>query len=280
MADLSTIMTLHPQTVTRATTLDEALDLMDRLHVRHLPVVDAGRLGGIVSDRDLLEATGWLPARVHAASGSRPIDELPRTIGEIVHDEVTSASPGESVESAAATLLRLKIGCLPIEEGGVLEGIVTDTDLLKFLMAARRESPGAISGGTSVQDQMTPSPGTIGSGATVGEARALLLAADMRHIPVVDDGRLVGIVSDRDLRRAHGQGMRDTTPVDRIMSRSLATVSRDTSLEGATELILEHRISALPVVEGDAELVGVLTIEDLLDGFLDGAEGAEDRGSA
>jgi acetoin utilization protein AcuB len=53
------VMTPEPVTIESVSSLDRALELMDRLDIRHLPVLEDGRLAGILSDRDVLEATGW-----------------------------------------------------------------------------------------------------------------------------------------------------------------------------------------------------------------------------
>ena len=69
---VSSIMTVEPVTIAPSATPDEAVRLMDEHGVRHLPVLEGGKLLSVVSDRDLLEATGWLPSAsaVYATSPS------------------------------------------------------------------------------------------------------------------------------------------------------------------------------------------------------------------
>ena len=97
-----------------------------------------------------------------------------------------------------------------------------------------------------------------------------------RHVPVVDGDRLVGIVSDRDVLRLAmspllepnaqldtEHGLEEQTFVARIMTRDPITVGSDASLAEAAELMVVHKIDALPVVEGE-RLVGIVTSEDVL----------------
>jgi CBS domain-containing protein len=96
----------------------------------------------------------------------------------------------------------------------------------------------------------------------------------IRHLPVLDEGRVVGVVSQRDLFRsalavALGYGERaqktllKTLPVKEVMSEPAITIAPDATIQEATRLMLEHKIGCLPVVEGHT-LVGIVTETDLL----------------
>ena len=118
-----------------------------------------------------------------------------------------------------------------------------------------------------IREIMTRRPITATPATTLGEARRLLAEHRIRHVPVVLGGRLVGIVSDRDLRSAtasHGP----TTPVSLIMTRNVVTVTPQTRVDEAARIILAGRFGGLPVVEGD-ELVGIATETDLLRALID-----------
>ncbi|MCS6799007.1 MAG: CBS domain-containing protein [Myxococcota bacterium] len=86
-----------------------------------------------------------------------------------------------------------------------------------------------------------------------------------RHLPVVDDGKLVGLLTERDLLRWAIRGPRaERTFVADVMNRHVTTVAPDTPVARAAELMLERKIDCLPVVEGDGKLVGIVTTADLL----------------
>jgi CBS domain-containing protein len=115
-----------------------------------------------------------------------------------------------------------------------------------------------------VHDLMTPDPATITPDATVREAAQLMTRNDVGPIPVVDDGRLVGIVTDRDLvvRVLAGGRDPDVTQVREACSQDPITVSPEDDLETALSLLSEHQVRRVPVVE-DERLVGIVAQADI-----------------
>jgi len=118
---------MHPDPITAApgTTLQEAYGTMNDRGVRHLPVEEAGRLVGIVTDRDLRLATSTLSPTPFPSSA---------TLDQVMRSPVHTADPLDPVENAARTMRELKIGCLPVLEDGRLVGIVTGIDLLDAML--------------------------------------------------------------------------------------------------------------------------------------------------
>lgn len=122
-----------------------------------------------------------------------------------------------------------------------------------------------------VRDMMRSPVTTLSVGATLGEAYALFEAHGFRHLPVLDQGRVVGVLSDRDLRFAtssfcltpHTAG----DPVTLAMSTHVLTADPLDPVEDAAKIMREHKIGCLPVVDG-GELVGILTGMDLLDALI------------
>jgi acetoin utilization protein AcuB len=112
---------------------------------------------------------------------------------------------------------------------------------------------------------MTYGAETISSHDTLQTAATLMERGGFRRVPVVDDGKLVGIISDRDVR-AHS-GYLDSTRVTAAMTSDPKTVTPQMSVEDAARLMIEHKIGGLPVVE-DGKLVGILTTTDVLKAFL------------
>jgi acetoin utilization protein AcuB len=112
---------------------------------------------------------------------------------------------------------------------------------------------------------MTYGAATVSTHDTLQTAADLMRNGGFRRVPVVDDGKLVGIVSDRDVR-AH-TGYLELTKVTAAMTAELQTVTPRMSVEDAARLMIEHKIGGLPVVE-DGKLVGMITTTDVLKAFL------------
>jgi CBS domain-containing protein len=106
---------------------------------------------------------------------------------------------------------------------------------------------------------------TISPGATVFEAIKLMSAKDVGALPVIDDGKLVGIISERDYMSKvmlKGKSSKDT-PVSEIMTREVVTVTPDQNVSQCMSIVTEHRVRHLPVVE-DGQLHGIVSIGDLV----------------
>jgi CBS domain-containing protein len=116
----------------------------------------------------------------------------------------------------------------------------------------------------SVKDLMTPDPATVPPETTVSEAAERMAREDVGPLPVVENGRLVGIVTDRDLVvRVLAEG-RDpiSTTVREVASEDLVTASVDDDLVTALELLAKHQVRRVPVVDGD-RLVGIVAQADV-----------------
>ena len=114
-----------------------------------------------------------------------------------------------------------------------------------------------------VRTWMTANPVTIGPRDSLATAQEKLDQGGFRRLPVVDErGVLVGILTDRDMRRHHGYYT--STLVDGAMTEKVVTVGPDEALTKAAELVLQHKIDGLPVVREDGALAGVITATDLV----------------
>lgn len=117
---------------------------------------------------------------------------------------------------------------------------------------------------------------TIHSSTTIGEALLLLRANRIRHLPVIENDSLVGIVSDRDLRDALPSRLLthdddDTVlhkPVANIMNQQVITAHPLDFIEDAALQLYEHKIGSLPIVEGN-RLVGLITESDLFSSLIE-----------
>jgi CBS domain-containing protein len=120
---------------------------------------------------------------------------------------------------------------------------------------------------------MTPDPITLQPEETLMEAAQVMRMRKIRRIPIVSGGRLVGLLTEGDLKRAEPSTLSDTqehftevmegTQVNRIMIENLLTTTPDAPLVEAARTLWTNKYGALPVLEGE-KLVGILTDNDLI----------------
>jgi len=108
---------------------------------------------------------------------------------------------------------------------------------------------------------------TITPDKRVGQALQLMQKEQIRHLPVVEGGRMVGWLTSRDLREVLLASMLEKITVADVMVRAPISVSPDTGVEEAARLVKEHKIGGMPVLDGD-RLVGVVTMLDVIGAFL------------
>jgi acetoin utilization protein AcuB len=128
------IMQTHPVSATPETRLPHLLRLLQRRGFRHLPVLDGGKLVGIISDRDLKQSMISAASMTEGRERDRLLDAL--TAGQILARAVVTIGPMFGVEEAARLMATRKISALPVTEGDRLVGIVTETDVLQLFVRA------------------------------------------------------------------------------------------------------------------------------------------------
>ena len=116
----------------------------------------------------------------------------------------------------------------------------------------------------SVRDAMSENPRSIGASASVVEAARLMREQHIGSLPVVEDERLVGMITDRDIamRVVAENAVPETTLVEDVYSRDLISVEPDHDLAEALQLMARHQVRRLPVVE-DGKLVGMIAQADI-----------------
>ncbi len=129
-----------------------------------------------------------------------------------------------------------------------------------------------------VREWMTANPRTASADTPVMEAMQLLREGGFRRLPVVRDGKLIGIVTDRDLKEATPSKattlsvyelnyLLSKLQVKDVMKAPVITVRANDAIENAALLMEEHRVSGLPVLE-EGRMIGILTITDLTRAFV------------
>jgi CBS domain-containing protein len=116
----------------------------------------------------------------------------------------------------------------------------------------------------SIREAMTSDPTTVVPSTPAQEAARLMENEDVGSLPVVEDGRLIGMITDRDLAlRVVAEGRDAGTPVGELASKQLVTIDPQQELAEAARLMAEHQLRRLPVCEEDGKLVGILAQADL-----------------
>lgn len=116
-----------------------------------------------------------------------------------------------------------------------------------------------------VEEIMTKNPVTVESTATVREAVEKLYELDVRHVPVIEDGNLVGILSDRDMRAFEPRWSQLLeNPVSNLMSSDVLSVEPETEVADLIDTMIEQKVGAVPVVDSTGELVGIVSYIDVL----------------
>jgi acetoin utilization protein AcuB len=134
------------------------------------------------------------------------------------------------------------------------------------------------------QELMTANPATVTPQASIAEAWDLMRELDVRHLPVVEGGALVGMLSDRDIgtlevtrlltdEGADALRRRLTLPVVQIMSTDIVAVEPDAEMGELISLLVEHKVGAIPVVPaGTRQIIGIVSYIDVLRAVEDALE--------
>jgi CBS domain-containing protein len=186
--------------------------------------------------------------------------------------------PNAELADAAADMATKRLGCLPVIETGELVGIVTRADVLAVLAQypvdyrAEKAPPSP----PPVAAIMYPEPIAARGDELLMKVAARMAAVQARHACVVDaEGKVIGIVSDRDVRRVIGEPARaleiERLPdsvralrVELVMNRNPQTIEQDQPFTKALPMLVHGRVGAMPVVDDHGHLRGILSYIDVL----------------
>ena len=125
------IMTTEVTTLGRNDSLQLVKDIMTLGRVRHFPVLDDGKVVGVVSQRDLYKASLGSVMKYGEKAQRSFLEGIP--VKEVMSDPAITIAPHAAVQEAARIMMEKKIGCLLVLEGAQMVGIVTETDMLKLV---------------------------------------------------------------------------------------------------------------------------------------------------
>ncbi len=203
--------------------------------------------------RELMEKTPQEDSSENCVFASRKW--LP--INDIMIKDVATMSVNETVFSAAKYMFEKRVSCIIVLDGDKVAGILTETDFLKRIAARKRDLTHI-----EIANLMTSPVISISSDTSVLQAGAIAEENHVKKLPVIDNGKLVGIITQTDLVRVLTYyGMwRD---IEEIMTPDVVTIQADATIVEAAEAMTDNNISCI-VVLNDKEVTGVLTERDVL----------------
>ncbi|WP_456474462.1 CBS domain-containing protein [Candidatus Pyrohabitans sp.] len=250
------LMTPEVVTIDKDRKLSDALGIMEKHRISRLVVVNEGKIVGIVTDKDILEVMG----------SSKYANKLPSSlhVSTAMSRGVITVGKDADVSEAARLMLSHRIKSLPVVNDGELVGIVTTTDLLKPLQDSEEK----------VEKVMTRRVITISPEDRAIHARRLMLDNGISRLVVIEEGNIVGILTERQLGRALGafKSAADSKQVNRVrnmivedvMTQAVVTLSSDSTVGETSKLMLERGFSGIPIVDAGDNLAGIVTKTDLM----------------
>jgi CBS domain-containing protein len=178
-------------------------------------------------------------------------------VGDIMSKDVVTAALDDTISSAVTRMSEHYVSCLVVMNDGRVTGILTEKDLLKGV-GGRNPAFHAL----RVSDQMSSPVKLISPDASIVEAGRIMETNRIRRLPVVQDGQLVGIVTQTDITR----GLISLTPlrcVSDIMTRRVTAVAADATIAEAARIMSSCNISCL-IVMIRGEVAGILSEKDVL----------------
>ena len=260
-------MTSPAVTVTPNTTIVAARDVMSEQKIKILLIAEKDQLLGVVTQRGLIRIDFSVLGE-EGCNESADFSEI--KIESIMTRNPRITQPDSSISKAARVMLENRIAALPVVEDERLIGILSSSDLMRFIIYACPLLEKEILVDQYMSDEII----SVNPKTTLLEAHRLTGTKRIRTLPVLDDDRLVGIVTRTDLvcsdpSRLASKEHQDLLlkillqPVEKVMTEDLITISPEAPIAEAARLMLENVIHSLLVVDEDQKLVGVITESDL-----------------
>ncbi len=187
-------------------------------------------------------------------------------IKNLMSEELITVDKDQNLSDALKLLRKHNVSRLPVTNNKELVGIISERDIANKLGSSKYESMPASR--LHISSVMVKDVFTVSQSMQLEDVAKLMLENGIGSVPVMDDGKMVGIVSKADfVTLANGIAFEKIT-VKEIMSKDLTFVSSTERLIHARRLMLESHVGRLPVID-DGELVGMITSKDLMRAFID-----------
>ena len=246
-------------TVDKDQNLSDALKLFRKHNVSRLPVTNHKELVGIISERDIADKLG------SSKYESMPASRL--HISSVMTKDVFTVPETMQLGEVARVMLENGIGSVPVMRDDQMVGIVSKADFVTLAVGIAFDK-------IAVKEIMTKDLVVVSPTERLVHARRLMLEANVGRLPVVDDGKLVGMITSKDLLRAFID-FRKKVPekyqksqikdvfVEDIMSKNPQYVSKEMSISEVSKIMMETGFNGLPVMD-EGKVIGIITQTDIL----------------
>ena len=236
--------------------LREARKLMEKHKISRLLVKYKGNIIGIITERDLAERFGsWRERR---------ISDSKIHVSSAFTSHLLRVKEDDDLRKASEIMLRNGISSVVVERDGRITGIITKTDLIRYLKNSTKK----------VKDFMSKRVFSLEIGSSLLQARRIMLERGIKRLPITLGGKIVGMITEKDIAKAlglfrkisegrHWDEKMKKIKVEHIMSKDIISITPNDTLGKAVKVMLRKRISGLPVIEND-RLVGIITKTDLI----------------
>lgn len=249
------VMSKDLVTVDKDRSLKDVLDLMAKHHITKIPVTEDGELVGIITDGKIADKLGQAHNKGLQTSRLRA--------SSVMEKDFLVAHPDEELKRLLADVGKPGITMVPVVQGKKLVGVVTKADLLHLVKSDAK-----------LQSIMKTELKSVSPGERIVHARRLLLDNDIARLPVLENGKVAGILSDHEIANAlaslktadaHVQKatVRDLE-VGPYMRRKVIVAKPDMSAKDAAKKMLDENVGALPIVNSRGTIEGIVTRTDLI----------------
>ncbi|AFV24328.1 hypothetical protein Mpsy_2124 [Methanolobus psychrophilus R15] len=259
-------------TMPPTTSIINAIRTMTENGFRRIPVTDAGtnRLEGLVTSVDIIDFLGGGSKNllVEERHKGNLLAAINSPVREIMQGDVVTISDNAGVDDAIKMMLEHNTSGLPIiDSANRVVAICTEKDLIRFAAG--------ITSTKKVSQYMSRKVKTTTPDTSIGQAARIMIDNEFRRIPIVNNGKILGMVTASDIMHFLGGGSafeKLTTgniheafdePVLSLISKETVKVNPETDIGEAAHIMVDNNIGSLPVMEGDF-LVGIITERDFL----------------
>ncbi|WP_407414806.1 CBS domain-containing protein [Methanobrevibacter sp.] len=246
-------------TIDKDQNLSDALKLLRKHNVSRLPVTNHKELVGIISERDIANKLG------SSKYESMPASRL--HISSVMVKDVFTVPQTMQLADVAKLMLDEGIGSVPVMCEDEMVGIVSKADFVTLAVGIAFDK-------ITVKEIMSKDLTVVSPTERLVHARRLMIEAHVGRLPVVEDDKLVGMITSKDLMRAfidfrknvpekHQKSQIKEVLVEDIMSSNPQYVSKEMSISEVSNIMIETGYNGLPVVE-EGKVVGIITQTDIL----------------